>query len=360
MVIRQKNDYYSSIVGDFLSGKDSNMEMAKIIQYDSERLVAKVFTISSKQYKEDVPVFFPAMYLNTGIISPPVEGSTSLLFWGPDRQPFLLPIQLTIPNYTVQNGVSKINASPGFHNELLSLKNIQGGELLFRSLGGAYLFAKNLGDIELGTPRLHRFSISQKDGAADLHSERLRFDIANHRLYLGAASMDSNIDTRTHFYFDLEEQSSPTTLLTASDDDNTLLEKVLTDQLDTIALADNPKLLTYQMGHVFSEQGELEIDDFDGTELFSKKEITKGNVRRTHHISKGGREVIKTTDGSTETEVVISCKDVGISQQRLVDGVPKKTHIGIDSDGRIICGMDDKKYDLLHMLEWFYEQQIET
>src|SRR4051812_21944292 len=107
---RQKNDYYSETIGEFFKDKDSVMEMAKIIEYDKERLVARVYTMSSQQYRNDVPVFFPSMYLNTGSFSPPVKNSTSLLFWGPDRQPFLLPIQLTVPNITVTNGITKLNA----------------------------------------------------------------------------------------------------------------------------------------------------------------------------------------------------------------------------------------------------------
>jgi hypothetical protein len=351
-----KNDYYRETLDEFFSNKDSIMEMAKIISYDKERLVARVYTISSQQYRDDVPIFFPSMYLNTGIISPPVIDSTSLLFWGPDRQPFLLPIQLTVPNVVVSNGVTKLNASPGFYDELLSLKNIQGGEHLIKSLGGAYLFLKNIGEVELGTSRLHRLTLSEKDGSLETVSERIRQEIGNSQFYFGPASMDSNVDTRTNLFFEMDETSNETSQLQTIDN-NTLLENVLSENLDSVELVNNPKIYTYQAGHVFDSEGQVEFDLHDGTELFEKKVMTKDNAARVEQLYKQGRKVIKTTLGDSETEIVVSHSEVIITQERVVDGVSKSTHIGINEAGNIVCAQDGKQYDLWPLLKWFYEQR---
>lgn len=351
-----KNDFYRETIDEFYKNKDSIIEMAKIISYDKDRLVARVYTISSQQYRDDVPIFFPAMHLNTGIISPPVINSTSLLFWGPDRQPFLLPIQLTVPNVQVKNGVTKLNASPGFHDELLSLKNIQGGEHLFKSLGGAYMFLKNIGEVELGTSRMHRLTLSEKDGSLETVSERIRQEIGNSSFYFGPASMDSNIDTRTNLFLEVDETSQETEQLQTIDD-NTLLDNVLNDNLDSVGLVKPPKILTQQMVHVFDSEGQVEIDAQDGTELFEKKVMTKDGATRTETLSKNGRKVIKTSVGSTETEIVVSHNEVMVTQERVVDGVTKSTHIGINEAGNIVCSQDGQQFELWPLLKWFYEER---
>lgn len=353
----QKNDYYSDTIEEFFAGKDSVIEMAKIINYDKERLVAKVYTINSQQYRDDVPVFFPSMYLNTGIISPPVIGSTSLLYWGPDRQPFLLPVQLTVPSVSVVNGVTKLNASPGLYDEILSLKNIQGGEHLLRSMGGAYLFLKNIGEIELGTSRLHRLTLSEKDGALDLVSQRIRAEVGNARFYFGPASIDSNVDNRTNFFLEIDENSDETSQMPTIDD-NTLLDSVMNNKMDTINLVPTPKIFTQQMVHVLGEEGVAETDEVDGTELFSKSELNKNGAIRTETLSKGGRKVIRTSLGGSQTDIIVSPSEVKIVQQRIVDGVNNSTHIGINSTGQIICSQNGAEYDLMPMLKWFYEERV--
>jgi hypothetical protein len=270
----------------------------------------------------------------------------------------LLPIQLTVPNVAVVNGVNKLNASPGYYDEVLSLKNIQGGEQLIRSLGGAYIFLKNMGEVEIGTSRLHRLALSEKDGAFDLSVQRIREEIGNSRIYFGPASIDSNVDTRTNFFFELDENSDETSQMPTIDD-NTLLENVLNDTTDSINLVPTPKIFTIQAGHVFNAEGEVELDEQDGTELFLKQELIKDGARRTETISKQGRKVVTTSFEDSETQIEVSHSDVWIRHQRTVDGIEKSTHIGINSAGQIVCSQDGKEYELMPMLKWFYEQRTE-
>ena len=125
-----KNDYYRQTLDQIYSLKDSVIELAKVIEYDSARQVARVYTMTSGQYKDDVPVHFPSLYQNSGIISPPVKDSTSMLIWGADRQPYLLPVQITTPAVQVNQGLTNINASPSLIDALLTLQNIKGGDCL--------------------------------------------------------------------------------------------------------------------------------------------------------------------------------------------------------------------------------------
>lgn len=350
-----KNSYYQHTIDELLKDKDSIMEMAKILSYDSERLVARVYTTTSKQYRDDVPVFFPSMYLNTGIISPPVINSTSLLFWGPDRQPFLLPVQFTVPNITSENGVIKVNASPGHTNDLLTLRNIEGGEHLIRSLSGAYIFIKNLGDVELSTSNKHRLALTEKDGALEAFVNRVKGDFGGNTFYLGPASRDTNDDIRTHFYMDLVEESDKTKELPEVAAD-VLIDAVLNDTADTIPLDPIPKLFKHQAGHVFDEDGQTLMDEEDGTELFSQQVLTKNEHTRVEQISKAGRKVITTTAPGMETKVITSAEGVDVSVVKEIDGVIKTTGIGINSQGDIVCSKDGVEYELMPMLKWFYEQ----
>jgi hypothetical protein len=353
----KKNRYYTDIIKNLYQGKDSIIEMAKILSYDPKRLVASVFTTNSKQYRDDVPVLFPSMCVNNGIISPPGEGSTSLLFWGPDRQPFLLPIQLNIPTVSVQNGVQQIDASPGYANDLLSLENIQSGEHLFRSVGGSYLFLKNSGHVELGTSALHRLVLDESDGSLQATVERVNLGIGTNSFYIGPASMDSNTDTRTHFFFDLKEITDESVLLPEIDD-TTLLDQTFNKNTDYITLTDIPSIMTVQMGHVFDSQGNLVTDPQDLSELFSQTIITKNDVTITKQTSKGGREYIKTENVNGSMEVSLTPTDAMITQKRVVDGIEKTTHIEITGDGKIMFGNENFSYDLLPMLQWFYEQRV--
>jgi len=325
----QKNDYYSSTIDEFYGGKDSIIEMAKVIDYDNEKQVARVYTMTSNQYKDDVPVYFPALYQNTGIISPPVKGTTSMLLWGADRQPFLLPVQITTPAVEVNKGLTTVNASPAVVDVLHTLKNIQGGEHLLRSLGGAYVFLKNLGDVEMGTSRLHRLAVTEKDGALDLLVERVRSDTGNSRFYLGPVSMDSNEDLRSHYYFDLEEYANEPSKIKNVENDE-IINHVLAGTIDDIQIEDNEKIYKSQKGHVFSQSGELQYDTSDGTELFSEDVYEKEGVKRVEQLSKGGRKVIRTSAANSQTEVTVSATEVSINRNSVTDKGTKSTTIRIN------------------------------
>lgn len=335
--------------------KDSVLEMAKILSYDSKRLVANVYTMNSNLAVNNVPVLFPSMNLNNGIISPPAINSTSLLFWGPERQPFLLPMQISVPNISVQNGVQSISASPSYADALLTLEHIQPGEQLIRSTGGTYLLLKNNEQLELGTSSLHRFSLNGSNGSMESIIERMNFGIGTNQFYLGPASMDDNTDTRTHFYFNLKETTDETNLL-PSIDDTTLLDQTLNQNTDYIALTDIPSIMTSQMSHVFDANGNLVKDDQDETDLFSQKVITKNDVTLTEQTSKGGRKYVKTENSNGSMEISFTPTDASITRKTTVDGIQKTTHIEITNDGKIICGDETATYDLLPMLEWFYTQ----
>jgi hypothetical protein len=355
----KKNTYYSNLIDKFYSKNDSVMEMAKVLDFDADRLVARVYTLTSRQYRDDVPVFFSSLFLNTGIISPPVKDSTSILFWSAENQPYLLPIQLSVPNIYAENSTAKVNASPSFMDKLLSLKNIQGGELLLRSLGGSYLFLKNLGDVELGTSRQHKLSLSAIDGSLNLLNDRIRADVANSNFYFGPVSFASNDDMRNQLYFEMGETADNSeTLPTMSDND--LLDDVMNDNLSGITLQPTPKISVIQMGHVFDQNGVLVQDSKDGTELFSKQTMTKDNVQSVQQLSKGGRKLFTTTDGQRTTTVDVSPNEVNISvNQPALDGsgTIQTTQIGIDQQGNIICGKEGKTYDLWAVVKWFYEQR---
>lgn len=351
-----KNEYYRSTIEQLYEGKDSIIEQAKIINYDGERQVARVWTLTSNQYKDDVPVFFPSVFANTGIISPPVKDSTSMLVWGADRQPFLLPIQINTPNVQVKKGLTHLNASPGLADVLYTLKNIEGGEHILRSLGGAYIFLKNLGDVEIGTPGLHRLSLSEKDGALDIAIERIRLDTGNSRLYIGPASMDSNIDPRSHFYFELEEFTDEASKITGVSNEE-MVNKVLDDSIDEIDLQDNPKIYKNQKGHVFSTDGQVKLDEEDGTELFSEEQFEKDSVEHRETLSKGGRKTFSTKTANGKSIISFSDDGIEITYSNTTNSFLRQSHIRIDREGTIWCGRDGTEYDLIGILEWAQSQR---
>lgn len=346
-------NYYTGVIDNFYKNKDSVLEMAKILSYDSSLLTANVYTMTSNLAVNNVPVLFTSMNFNNGIISPPAINSTSLLFWGPDRQPFLLPMQINVPNVTVQNGVQQVSASPGYADALLTLENIQPGEHLIRSDGGAYILLKNNGELAMGTSSLHRMALNESNGSFDGIVERINFGIGTNHLYFGPASMADNSDSRTHFYFNMKETTNEIDLL-PNIDDTTLLDQVLNKNTDYIALADTVPIMTTQMGHVFDANNNPINDDQDGTELFSQKTITKNDVTITEQISKGGRIYVKSANSNGSMETSFTPMDAKITRTTTVNGVVKNTQIEITNDGKILCGDETGSYDLLPILKWYY------
>lgn len=352
-MVRKKPKYYTGVINNLYKNKDSVLEMAKILSYDPKLLVANVYAMTSNLAVNNVPVLFPSMNLNNGIITPPAINSTSLLFWGADRQPFLLPMQLNVPNVSVSNGIQQINASPSYSDALLTLENIQPGEQLIRSDGGAYLFLRNNGQLELGTSSLHRFALNENNGSLETLIERMNFGVGTNQFYFGPASMDDNTDARTHVYFNLKETTDETDLLPEIDD-TTLLDQALNKNTDYITLADVPPIMTSQMGHVFDTAGNLVTDNQDSSDLFSQKIITKNDVTITEQISKGGRVYVQTLNTNGSMEVSLTPTDASITRKTSVDGIQKTTHIEITNDGKILCGDETGTYDLLPLLKWFY------
>ena len=353
MYVAPRNNYYRETLDQIYSLKDSIIELAKVLEYDGSRQVARVYTMTSGQYKDDVPVHFPSLYQNSGIISPPVRDSTSLLIWGADRQPYLLPVQITTPAVQVNRGLTNLNASPALIDALLTLKNIQGGETLIRSLGGAYVFTKNIGDVELGTSQLHRLTLSEKDGAFDLSIERIRSDLGNSKFYIGPASWYTNDDLRTHCYFELEEYLDESSKIDGASGEE-LVNRILSDDIDDIQINENPKMYVSQKGHVFDGEGNLEIEPADDTELFEKTVFQKDNIIHVEKLSKGGRKVFQTRGENSETQLVIDAENIEIHHAHIDNDRYTSTSFRIDSEGRIMCGRDGDEYDLLPVLKWFY------
>ena len=354
----KKDKFYSETIDSFYRGKDSIIEMGKIVSYDKERLVARVYTLTSKQYLEDIPVMFPAMHFNTGMISPPVKNSTGMILWGADRQPFLLPVQYIIPSQSVKDGVNTTNASPAVFDDLLTLRNVESGEHLMRSLGGAYVFARNNGEIEFGTPHLHICRITP-DGTLELIVDRIKTEIGNSWFYFGPTSVEGTEDDRTRIAFEFDESTDETKQL-PNLNDKEFLEAIMNDRDEEIELEPTPKLLRYQMGHVYNEMGDIQIDNEDGSELLSKSVLEKDDHTRIVTVSKSGRKVVHTSKPGIETEVITSASELDMIQRRVVDGEVETTHIGINEDGNIFCTKNEKSFDLFPMLEWFYEQRGES
>ena len=245
-----------------------------------------------------------------------------------------------------------MNASPGVIDELLTLKNIQAGEHLIKSLNGAYTYIKNNGDVEIGTPKLHRLHLSSKDGALFTATERIKASVGGNHLYLGPLSPLDNEDTRTHQIFRMYEHTDESQFLEHEDDD-VILDKVLNNEMSTLEVKDTNPIYLTQRGHVLSEHGDVKEDEVDGTELFQEDIMSKEDVTVIERLSKGGRRSFRSSSGGQVTEVSFSPSSVEIAQE--TESGSKVEMVMADGTMRIKTG--DKEYDLLPMLKWFYEER---
>lgn len=146
-------EHYDDLVAKLLSGKDSIFEPCKILKFDPKTMTAHVYFTRSSKEKEDAVVLFPTMSATSLDVFVPTSNTTALAFWGADRQVFIMPAQYILPNYDVNLGVAKQNASLEQFDKDLSLEHLEPGEAIRRA-HGSHLYMTIHGDIELMTRSL--------------------------------------------------------------------------------------------------------------------------------------------------------------------------------------------------------------
>jgi hypothetical protein len=194
----QVNPHYDKLLGKMGSKKDSIFESCRVLEFNPKTLMAKIYGIRSKQTKENVIVLFPSLFLNTGIISMPVRESVGLSFVGADNETYLMPGQFVPPFKETKNSVVNSNSSPGQFDSLLSLENMEPGEHLIRALGGAQVFVRNTGEIEMATSKMHRVSLVELDGSFEQIVERIRQNVGYSEYYNGTYEPKNELGSDEH------------------------------------------------------------------------------------------------------------------------------------------------------------------
>lgn len=154
-----KKSFYADYLRLESSDKDSNFEPCTILEYDSKTMLAKVIGNNSKQVRGNVPVLHSSLFLNAGMVSPPVKFSTGILFWGAERNCYLFPAQFLPATRSVLDGEKKMSASPGQIETFFSFENVEGGEHFIRALSGNYVHVKNNDSIVVSTSDLQRIQL---------------------------------------------------------------------------------------------------------------------------------------------------------------------------------------------------------
>jgi hypothetical protein len=157
-----KNGYYEEFLKREKMDKDSIFEPCTILDYDKERMTAKVVGEISKQMRSSVPVLFPSMFLGSGTISPPAKHSTGLLFWGASRTCYLMPAQFFPLTQKREEDEIKLDSSPTLADPFAYYRHVNGGEHFIRSLGGAYFHVTNNDQIILSTSEQDTLQLSKE------------------------------------------------------------------------------------------------------------------------------------------------------------------------------------------------------
>lgn len=144
------DDHYDRVRNDLMQGKDSIFEPCKIMSFDPKTLTATISFLRSGREKENVILLFPSLSIDSAQIAVPKNGTTALAFWGPDRQAFVLPAQFILPNYSVEDGIARQDASLEQFDRDLSFVHLEAGEYFLKHCG-SYMYMNTLGDIELMT-----------------------------------------------------------------------------------------------------------------------------------------------------------------------------------------------------------------
>lgn len=196
------NSYYDKLTEGMGSKTDSVFEPCRVVSFDPKTLLATVYGIRTKQMKKNVVVLFPSLFLNTGIISFPVKNSTGLIFVGADNESYMVSGQYTLPSKEAENSVMKSNAAPSQYDELLSLENIEPGEHLIRSLGGAQVYARNTGEVEIATGKMHRLSLNELEGTLEQVFERIKENIGYSEKFDGTYDPINSDDSDEHHIYE--------------------------------------------------------------------------------------------------------------------------------------------------------------
>lgn len=319
-------DTHYQKVGDMLTaGKDSIFEPCKILKYHPDRLVVDVFCTTSRQQRDNVILLFPSLFLNTGVINPPVKDSTGLLFWGADKQPFVLPAQYLIPKTKVENNVTYMNASPNQVDEVFDLKNIESGDYMARSFGGSYLFLKNSGDVELSTPKLHKMKLVNNDGSLNIVVEKTKTEIQNFYHYNGQYEpKDKRLDRKfqeQHINIkagDKIVESNEIIPLNDKDMIKALLSSSPESVVEDPMRVKNPSIWELQMLNVFDDDDEKQKHPVDGKDLFLSSKLfeqvsdNSKPLRSTIEISKKGTMTYEVTEDNKTSKVTVSSNFISV------------------------------------------------
>lgn len=312
-----QNTHYEQVSNILNTAKDSIFEPCKIVDFDTKRLMAKVTTVNSKQTRDDVPVLFPSLFMNTGIITFPVKDSNGLLLWGADKEPYVLPAQFLIPTKNTENGVVKPNASPGQYEKILTLENMEPGEVLVRALGGCQLVIRNLGEIELATPKMHRLSLFEIDGSLEQIVERTRSRVSGFSSYNGPyESITQPLTTSEDHHMNMEIRD-----LVPHWNEESIISKDLLNTLmncdgnfqDYLEQLDRTVIAEGQFVNVYAAGTDQKIrSEYDGKELLGQLKLYEryaGNSRKLRtemEMSKGGTVKIKTSFDNSGIEIYVT------------------------------------------------------
>jgi hypothetical protein len=318
-------NHYGQKLADLKQGKDSAFEPCTILAYNPDTMLAQVSATNSKQVKDNVPVLFPAMYLNSGIIAPPMKQSIGLLFWGSENQPFLIPGFFLPPAYQ-SNGIDRLfSASPKRIDSTYDLSAVEGGEILMRSYGGAYVFLKNLDEIEFGTSKLHRISLHGSDGLFETIVERKVEDIAGYRSYNGPVS-STNPDQIVKVEIDDTLPQWNGTL-----DDKSMIEEIISGGSNVNNEAEFSPLYESQTGNVYDGTSK-KSSSVDGAELFFRALLGREATRNlSFDISKEG--AISLTLKNTRYETIIHIRAGGMTMQFTDSEAPAEDNVRTETFG---------------------------
>jgi hypothetical protein len=271
--------HYATKIEELSKGKDSIFEPCTVMEYDPQTMLAKVYGVNSRQMRDNVPVLFPAMYLNSGIISPPVKEATGMLFWGSENQPYLMPGYFLPPAYQQDGSTTTFSSSPKRIDDSFDLSAIEGGEHLFRSHGGAYIFLKNLDEVEIGTGKLHKLALHGSDGTLETIAERTVQDIGGYRSYNGPFS-----PTIPDHVLKVEiDDTLPT--WHGSTDDKTLVQQILSKQAGAISETAYLPIFEMQAGNVYDGTVK-QTSALDAADLFFRSLLYTDGVGTGARIQK--------------------------------------------------------------------------
>lgn len=285
-----KNPHYKQVLNRLGDGKDSPFEIGEVTSYNPEKMTVKVLGLRTQEEKENVLLTFPNLYMNSGILSIPLNKTKGLLYVGPDSQNYFLPIQFHLPYMDSEGGKAVFDASPSRIDPYINFNQMQQGEFLIRHITGTQMAFRNTGAVEVSTNKGHRISVDSERGEIQTVAESQKHKFGYSVAELGVVQPKDSRDFSKQFVKIKLSERGPEWKKSSAIPLSDAVSALKIEEGGALINPTTPSKRSYEleMVNVLDSNGDVVNSSVDNHPLFLKELISLDKEIISREFSKGG------------------------------------------------------------------------